>query len=104
MYSIVEIKGKQYKVEPGKSIKVDYLGEGHEGKEFTDYHVLLFNDGDGNIEVGTPYLENRGIEAKVVGHVRGKKIKVVKYKPKINYTRTKGHRQKYSEVAVNSIR
>ena len=100
MYSIVEIKGKQYKVEEGKEVEVDFL-DLEKDSALEDYKVLL-HQGEETL-VGTPYLENVKIEAKVVEDTKGEKLRVVHYKPKTNYRKVNGHRQKYTKLKVNKI-
>ena len=102
MYSIVEIKGKQYRVEAGKEIAVDKIGE-KEGADYSDIKVLLHSEGEGKVSVGTPYLENIKVKATVAGDYRGAKVTAVRYKPKSGYTKTHGHRQQYTRLKIESI-
>ncbi len=103
MYAIVEIGGKQHKVEKGSKILVDYLSKmENEGIEFKNV-TLLSNDD--SIEVGKPYLDNVIIKARVATPVvKGKKLIVYKYKAKSNYRRKKGHRQLYSEIEIVDLK
>ena len=107
MYSIVEIKGKQYKIEPKAVINVDYLGSEMEGKSLSsnEIKVLLHKDDNNSVKVGTPYLENISVKAKVVKNIRGNKIKVVHYKPNGNqgHAKTRGHHQRFSRIEIDSI-
>jgi large subunit ribosomal protein L21 len=52
---------------------------------------------------GNPVVENASVEAKVLGHGKGKKITVFKYKPKKGYRRKQGHRQPYTKVQIEKI-
>ena len=59
--------------------------------------------GEGDIRVGNPVLEGAKAEGKVLGQVKGAKIRVYKYKSKKNYHRTQGHRQPYTKVEITAI-
>ena len=54
--------------------------------------------------VGTPVVEGASVVAEVLGHGRGKKILVSKFKAKVQYRRKKGHRQPYTELLIKEIR
>ena len=64
---------------------------------------VLFFRNDNKIQIGQPFLENSKIPAKIIQQVKGKKITVLKTKPKKRYTRTRGHRQAYTRVQIDSI-
>ena len=100
MYAVVKVGGKQYRVEKGESLLVDRL-QASEGDKVT-LDPLLFADG-GNTVFDGGDLEKIKIEAVVTGHERGKKIHVLKYKPKRGYKRTTGHRQELTRIRVTSI-
>ncbi len=102
MYAILEIGGKQYKVEKGTKLTVDLLNTDKDKIEFKS--VTLLSDGE-NVEIGTPYLSNVSVKAKVLNPmVKGEKLIVYKYKSKSNYRRKKGHRQLYTEIEVTDIK
>ena len=101
MYAVIVTGGKQYKVKAGDRLKVERLAA-EEGAEFEFDKVLLVADGE-NIKVGSPFLDGGKVSARVTGHGRGKKIKVVKFKRRKNYLRTRGHRQDYTELAITGI-
>jgi large subunit ribosomal protein L21 len=101
MYAIVETGGKQYRVQAGNRIKVDYLGI-DEGKEIELSKVLLINDGD-NMILGNPVIDNAKVTATCVGEGREKKVIVFKYKPKTRYRVKKGHRQPFTALRIDDI-
>ncbi|ACV58829.1 50S ribosomal protein L21 [Alicyclobacillus acidocaldarius] len=101
MYAIVETGGKQYKVSQGDTLVVEKL-EGEVGSEIVLDKVLLVQN-EGQVQVGSPYLQGAKVVAKVVEHGRGEKIIVFKYKPKKNYHKKQGHRQPYTKLTVESI-
>ncbi len=101
MYAIIETGGKQIRVEEGASIFVEKLAA-EEGNAVVFDKVLLI--GGETTKVGTPYVEGAKVNAKVEKHGKGKKITIVKYKPKKGSTRRKqGHRQPYTKVVIESI-
>jgi len=101
MYAIVETGGKQYKVSQGDIIVVEKL-DGEVGSDIVLDKVLLVQN-EGQVQVGSPYLQGAKVVAKVVEHGRGEKIIVFKYKPKKNYHKKQGHRQPYTKLTVESI-
>lgn len=103
MYAIVEISGKQYKVQEGDIVFVDRLENEEEGKKVTFDKVLLISDGK-KVTIGQNTVKGAKVEASVIGHGKGKKILVYKYKAKKNYRKTQGHRQPYTKVEITNIK
>ncbi len=101
MYALIETGGKQYRVEKDQVLSVEKLPQ-EEGESITFEKVLLVNQ-DGEVKIGTPYVQGAKVTGKVVKHGRGKKIIVFKYKPKKNYKRKKGHRQPFTQVLIENI-
>ncbi|GGH68619.1 50S ribosomal protein L21 [Compostibacillus humi] len=100
MYAIIETGGKQVKVQEGQEIYVEKLAAGE--NETVTFDKVLFVGGD-DVKVGTPYVEGATVTAKVEKHGRGKKITVIKFKPKKNYHRKQGHRQPYTKLVIEKI-
>ena len=102
MYAIVKVGGKQYRVEKGDSLVVDRMRE-DEGATVALEPLLVAGDGkkDAIFEPGD--LGKLKVEAKVVGHERGKKIRVVKFKPKRGYKRTAGHRSELTRLEITKL-
>jgi large subunit ribosomal protein L21 len=99
MYAIIKTGGKQYRVEKGQTLLVERLPEA-EGATvalqpmlFRSSDTVFDRDGLGKVKVA----------AKVLGHERGKKIRVFKYKPKQGYKRTQGHRQELTRIEVTEM-
>jgi len=101
MYALVEIKGKQYKAEKGTLLKVDKI-DAEEGAAVEFDSVLLLSS-EGDVKVGTPYVDGARIKAKVEDHTKGKKVRIFRYKRRKNYARRVGHRQNYTLVRVEEI-
>ena len=100
MYAIIETGGKQVKVQEGEAIYVEKVDA--EADEKVTFDKVMFVGGD-NVKVGSPYVEGATVEAKVEKQGRQKKITVIKFKPKKNYSRKQGHRQPYTKLIVEKI-
>src|SRR5947209_19300950 len=96
-YAIISLGGKQYVVHEGERFLVERLDR-DEGKTFHPEVLFLGGDGSG---VLAPTAEN--VTAKVVGHVRGPKIRIGKYRPKSGYRRHTGFRAALSQIEIESI-
>ncbi len=101
MYAIVKTGGKQYRVEQGQSLLVERL-PASEGDSVT-LDPLLYVDGSKVVDQ-VEGLSSVTVEARVVGHERGPKLRVVKFKPKRGYTRRTGHRQDLTRIEVVSVK
>ncbi len=100
-YAIIRTGGKQYRVEPGKTIRIPFLaGDAGQQVEFTE--VLLGSDGN-DVRTGVPILDGAKVTGEIVRHGRGEKIVVFKFKRRKNYARKQGHRQGFTEVRINDI-
>ena len=103
MYAVIETGGKQYRVEPGKTIVVESL-PGDEGAQIVFDRVLLVSNGDGsNINVGKPVVANAKVTGEIVEQGRGEKLVVFKFRRRKNYVRRNGHRQNYTAVKIADI-
>lgn len=100
-FVIVEQGGKQYRAAEGSTIEVDRLPN-EVGETITMEDVLLHVD-DGEVTIGTPLIEGAKIQAKVLNHIKGRKILVFKYRPKQRYRVKTGHRQQYTRLLIESI-
>jgi large subunit ribosomal protein L21 len=101
MYAIVEVSGKQYKVEKDMTLNVGMIKDKEEG-DITLDKVLMCVDNE-RVMVGEPYLKNVKVTAKVLGMVKGKKVRGIKFKRRKNYTRTLGHRALYSKLKIENL-
>jgi large subunit ribosomal protein L21 len=100
-YAIFRSGGKQFRAEPGKTLRIPSLqGEAGTTVEFSD--VLLGSDGD-NVRLGVPTLSGAKVTGEIVKHGLGEKIVVFKFKRRKNYARKQGHRQGYTEVRIKDI-
>ncbi|NLY19487.1 MAG: 50S ribosomal protein L21 [Clostridiaceae bacterium] len=101
MYAIVETGGKQYRVQEGDVVFVEKISA--EDGETVVFEKVLAVSKDGELTVGSPAVEGASVNARVLGHGKGKKIIVFKYKPKKGYRRKQGHRQPYTKVQIEKI-
>lgn len=101
MYAIVETGGKQYRVAPGGVIAVERLA-GAVGDVVELSRVLLVANG-GEVQVGSPVVSGAKVRAKILGQVRGRKIKVFKFRPRAKYRRKTGHRQELTRLRIEEI-
>ena len=101
MYAIIRAGGKQYRVEKGDVLRLERL-EGKVGSKVTLDEVLLVGGSD-DLKVGSPQVAGASVEGTVVEQDRGAKIRVFKYKKRKHYRRTRGHRQSYTAVRIDSI-
>ena len=101
MYAVIKTGGKQYKVAPGDTLKVELL-EGAKGDTLELSDVLLIEK-DGNVTVGRPTVEGAKVTAEVVSQGRGRKILVFKHKRRKSYRKMHGHRQEFTELLIKEI-
>lgn len=101
MKAVIKVGGKQYIVTEKETLLVDRLQDGT--KELT-LDALLTIDGD-KTEVGTPTVKGVKVSAKVVeAEVKGEKLRIIRYKAKKRVHKETGHRQKYSQIQIVSIK
>jgi large subunit ribosomal protein L21 len=96
-YAIISVGGKQYRVHEGQRLLVDRLGTA-EGKTFTPDVLLVGGNGKPDLKPKAGF-----VTARVVGHVRGDKIRIGKYRPKTGYRRHTGFRASLSQIEIESI-
>ncbi|PIT93406.1 MAG: 50S ribosomal protein L21 [Candidatus Harrisonbacteria bacterium CG10_big_fil_rev_8_21_14_0_10_38_8] len=101
MFAVIQTGGKQYRVSPGNTIKIEKL-ESEEGSDIVFDQVLLKVDGD-NVSVGKPVIEGAKVTAKVLEQGRNKKVIVFKYKSKTRQRTKNTHRQPFTEVEITAI-
>jgi len=99
MYAIVKTGGKQYRVERGQRLLVERL-RAEEGADVALQPILYRSEETVFDKAG---LERVKVTAKVLGHVRGEKLRVFKFKPKRGYKRRTGHRQELTQIEVTEI-
>jgi large subunit ribosomal protein L21 len=106
-FAVIETGGKQYIVSDNKSIIVEKLaGENglpvQVGDKVVFDKVILTDDGSQTV-LGSPYIAGEKVEAEISEQGRGKKVLVVKYKPKSRYYKKRGHKQPYSKATIKKV-
>jgi large subunit ribosomal protein L21 len=99
-YAIVKTGGKQYRVEQGQNLLVERLPEDDGAR--VQLQPLLYVDGETVLDGGD--LSRVKVEARIVAHERGPKLRIVKFKPKRGYKRRTGHRQELTRLEVTQIK
>ncbi|HHW90367.1 MAG TPA: 50S ribosomal protein L21 [Clostridiales bacterium] len=99
MYAVVDNGGHQYKVKVGDVFRIEKI-KAEQGSVIDLKPVLVVQDD--KVLTGAD-AEQKTVKAEVLGVVKGEKVTVFKYKPKKNYRKKQGHRQKYTELKILSI-
>jgi large subunit ribosomal protein L21 len=102
MYAIVEISGKQFRVQKDMKLRIPKQ-ETEPGKKIGFDRVLMIEDDKGKTTIGDPLVKNTQVAATIVEHGRDKKVIVFKKKRRKGYQKTQGHRQDYSVIEINTI-
>ena len=100
MYAVIESGGKQYRVAVGDRVKVEGLNL-NPGSKVNLGKVLFLADAS-DIKIGAPYVSIQ-VEATVVGHGRGEKVRIFKLRRRKNSRQRAGHRQNFTELEIVSI-
>ncbi len=101
MYAIVNIAGIQTRVTPDEVLEIALM-KGEPGTKLEFDQVLLVGDGD-KISVGRPTVKGAKVAAELVGHLRGEKIKIFKFKRRREYRRRRGYRSELTRIRVTGI-
>ena len=101
LYAVVRSGGKQYRVEEGTVLTVQRLS-GNAGDSVTLDDILFVADNEA-IKAGRAALKGAHITAQIVGHGRGPKIDVLRYKNKTRSRKRTGHRSKTTTIRITKI-
>ena len=102
MYALVEIAGKQFKVEENSELKVPYYSN-KVGDKISFDKVLYFDDGTKK-SIGNPYIEGLSIDAKISSHGKDNKIIVFKLKRRKGYQKKIGHKQPFTIIEFGKLK
>lgn len=100
-YAVIEAGGKQHRVQPGETLKVEKI-EAATGDSITFDQVLLISDGD-NVKIGAPFVDGGKVTAEVVSHGRHDKIRIIKFRRRKHHMKRMGHRQWFTEIKITGI-
>lgn len=101
MYAVIQTGGKQYRVAPGDTLRIEKLPI-EEGSLWVCDQVLLIADG-AQLQVGTPVLAQARVEGEVKRQGRGDKIRIIKFRRRKHHLKHQGHRQYFTEVEIKAI-
>jgi large subunit ribosomal protein L21 len=99
MYAIIKTGGKQYRVQPGQSLLIERVTA--DAGDTIDLRPLLYVDGDDLVD--GERLSDVTVQARILAHERGPKLRIVKFKPKRGYKRRTGHRQELTRIEVTTV-
>ena len=102
MYAIITEGGRQYKVEEGQELEIDYQAELSQGDSMTFDRVLAVS-GESGLKIGSPVVEGATVTAEVLGASQGKKLYIQKFRRRKNSRRRTGHRQLHTKVRIQKI-
>ena len=101
MYAIIRAGGKQYKISPGDTIRVEKIpGQAGETVEMKD--VLFYAEGE-NVLTGKPFLPNVKVLGEILTQHRAKKVIIFKKKRRKGYSKKTGHRQPFTSLKIKEI-
>lgn len=100
MQAVIVAGGKQHIVEPNQTLEIDLVSG--DAKKLT-FEPLMIIDGN-KVEVGAPRVKGVTVSAEVVEEVKGDKLKILKFKPKKRVKKLTGHRQRYTQIKITSIK
>ena len=101
-YAVIKSGGKQYVVKEGDTLLVDSVKKDKgEGIEFSDVLMVRNND---EVFFGTPVVTHAKVRGKILENIKGKKIRIAKFRAKTNYRRVSGFRHSFSKLSIDEIR
>jgi large subunit ribosomal protein L21 len=101
-YVIFRAAGEQIRASEGQTVRVPLM-EGKPGAKVTFGEVLLTSSAD-KVVTGTPTVKGAAVKGEIVGHVKGEKLFVWRFKRRKNVRKKTGHRQRYTEVKITSVK
>ena len=101
MYAIIKTGGKQYRVQSGEQLRVESLAA-EVGAAVAFDEVLMVGAGEA-VRVGAPLVAGARVQATVLAHGRGDKVRIFKLRRRKHYQKSQGHRQNYTEVRIDDI-
>ena len=101
-YAIFLAGGRQFRAEPGVTIKVPLL-DAKPGDEVSFDQVLVASDGK-SVQTGAPRLKGAKVTAEVVRHGKGKKVRIFRFARRTGYRRHAGHRQDFTEIKIADVK
>lgn len=101
MYAVIELGGRQWKVEPGTRLEINRV-PGDTGGHVVVERVLLAHDGK-QVQVGAPFVKDAKVICEIVSHGKGPKVISYYFRRRENWRKTIGHRQFLTQLVVKTI-
>lgn len=101
MYAVIKTGGKQYKVSEGDVLNCEKI-EGGKG-DIVSFNEVLLVSGDGDVQVGTPFVSGAKVVGEIIAQIRDSKITVFKMKRRKGYKKKTGHRQDLTSLKIKEI-
>jgi len=101
MYAVIKTGGKQYRVSPGDTLRVETL-DAAEGDSVDFDEVLMVCNGD-DVTIGAPTVSDAKVSGTVLSHGRSKKVKILKFRRRKHHMKRMGHRQNFTEIEITSV-
>jgi large subunit ribosomal protein L21 len=101
-YFVLYTSGKQFLVKPNEWYDLDYISSGKIGDLLSFKRLILYRDLN-KVQLGQPFINNGIVVGKILQNVKGKKLLVLKTKPKKNYTRSKGCRKMFTRIQIDKF-
>lgn len=101
MHAVIKSGGKQYRVAPGDTVRVESL-TADVGEQVKLSEVLAISNGD-DVKVGAPFVAGASVVATVVAHGRHDKVTIFKMQRRKHFQKHAGHRQNFTELRIDSI-
>lgn len=101
MYAVIQTGGKQYRVKPGDTLKVETVAA--EAGQVIEFDKVLMIGSDAGIQVGRPFVSGGKVTATVTTHGRHPKVRIIKFRRRKHHMKRMGHRQNYTEVHIDGI-
>jgi len=99
-YAVIKTGGKQYRVKPGDTIEVDKLPQEKGAYNFEEVLLVVSDKG---LKIGKPFIKGESVSATILEQIKGKKIRVAKFKSKVRYRRVNGFRALLSRVKIDKV-
>lgn len=101
MYAIFQSGGKQHQVSEGQDVLLEKINV--KVGEIIQFDQILMIFDEKKIEIGNPIVSNRLIKANVISHIKGNKIRIIKFNRRKHYRKTQGHRQWFTKIKILNI-
>ena len=102
MFAVFESGGKQYKVKKDDILKIEKI-DCKKGQSIKMEKILLLKNDKEETIIGTPYINNMSVSAKVIDVIKDEKVLIFKKKRRHNYRRKLGHRQNVVILKIEKI-